>query len=117
MLRAFGRRARGATRGAARRDLSAAATTRMNMFSAVNSGIRCAMQKDESAIVFGEDVGFGGVFRCTIGLADEFGAERCFNTHARPASFVRPTVGRVVRSVRSVGRSVGRERSSFFVGP
>ena len=52
----------------------------MNMFSAVNAGLRCAMAKDESAIVFGEDVGFGGVFRCTIGLQEEFGEDRCFNT-------------------------------------
>ncbi|KAH8071749.1 3-methyl-2-oxobutanoate dehydrogenase [Aureococcus anophagefferens] len=50
------------------------------MFSAVNSGLRAAMQSDDSAIVFGEDVGFGGVFRCTMGLAEEFGPERCFNT-------------------------------------
>lgn len=33
-----------------------------------------------SAYVFGEDVGFGGVFRCTTGLADRFGRSRVFNT-------------------------------------
>lgn len=33
-----------------------------------------------SAYVFGEDVGFGGVFRCTTGLADRFGKSRVFNT-------------------------------------
>lgn len=32
------------------------------------------------AFVFGEDVGFGGVFRCTTGLADKFGKDRVFNT-------------------------------------
>ena len=32
------------------------------------------------AIVFGEDVKFGGVFRCTVGLADRFGGDRVFNT-------------------------------------
>lgn len=30
--------------------------------------------------MFGEDVKFGGVFRCSMGLADEFGSERVFNT-------------------------------------
>lgn len=30
--------------------------------------------------VFGEDVSFGGVFRCTTGLADTFGKHRVFNT-------------------------------------
>ncbi len=29
--------------------------------------------KDDLAVVFGEDVAFGGVFRCTMGLAEEFG--------------------------------------------
>lgn len=33
-----------------------------------------------SAYVFGEDVSFGGVFRCTTGLADRFGKHRIFNT-------------------------------------
>lgn len=33
-----------------------------------------------SALVFGEDVAFGGVFRCTAGLADRFGPARVFNT-------------------------------------
>ena len=31
-------------------------------------------------MVFGEDVAFGGVFRCTMGLAEEFGRDRVFNT-------------------------------------
>ncbi len=25
------------------------------------------------AVIFGEDVAFGGVFRCTVGLADKYG--------------------------------------------
>ncbi|CDO73626.1 hypothetical protein BN946_scf185014.g96 [Trametes cinnabarina] len=39
-----------------------------------------ALSKDDTAVVFGEDVAFGGVFRCTMGLAEEFGRERVFNT-------------------------------------
>ena len=31
-----------------------------------SSFIRIALAKDDSAIVFGEDVAFGGVFRCTM---------------------------------------------------
>ncbi len=33
-----------------------------------------------SQIIFGEDVAFGGVFRCTVGLKEVFGEERVFNT-------------------------------------
>ena len=32
------------------------------------------------SVVFGEDVGFGGVFRCTVGLQDKHGKDRVFNT-------------------------------------
>ena len=52
----------------------------MNLFTAVNDAMRVAMQTDETACVFGEDVGFGGVFRCSVGLQEEFGADRVFNT-------------------------------------
>jgi len=31
-------------------------------------------------VVFGEDVAFGGVFRCSVDLKEEFGADRVFNT-------------------------------------
>jgi 2-oxoisovalerate dehydrogenase E1 component beta subunit len=32
-----------------------------------------ALETDEKAVIFGEDVAFGGVFRCTMGLAEKFG--------------------------------------------
>lgn len=31
-------------------------------------------------VVFGEDVGFGGVFRCSLDLQKKYGKERVFNT-------------------------------------
>ncbi|CAM9549080.1 unnamed protein product, partial [Phaeothamnion confervicola] len=52
----------------------------MNLFTAVNSALRTAMRTDDTAVVFGEDVAFGGVFRCSVGLREEFGAARVFNT-------------------------------------
>ena len=100
----------------------------MNLFTAINDGMRVAMQTDETAVsslwpacslvgsqwrhlasgmaqpfllgrnsrsqailrvhsmchmlqvVFGEDVAFGGVFRCSVDLKEEFGADRVFNT-------------------------------------
>lgn len=33
-----------------------------------------------SAVLFGEDVKFGGVFRCSIGLNEKYGNDRVFNT-------------------------------------
>lgn len=39
-----------------------------------------ALATDPTACVFGEDVAFGGVFRCSIGLRDKYGKDRVFNT-------------------------------------
>lgn len=52
----------------------------MNLFTAINNAMSIALRTDDSAVVFGEDVAFGGVFRCTQGLREEFGPDRVFNT-------------------------------------
>lgn len=68
------------------RSLSAAPATtgvpmkRMNLFTAVNDAMRVALQTDPNAVICGEDVAFGGVFRCSVDLKEEFGADRVFNT-------------------------------------
>jgi 2-oxoisovalerate dehydrogenase E1 component beta subunit len=48
-------------------------TRKMNLYQAVRDALSIALAKDDTAVVFGEDVAFGGVFRCTMGLAEEFG--------------------------------------------
>lgn len=50
-----------------------AETKKLNLFQAVNESLAIALETDENAVVFGEDVAFGGVFRCTMGLAERFG--------------------------------------------
>ncbi|KAI9295597.1 hypothetical protein K502DRAFT_324262 [Neoconidiobolus thromboides FSU 785] len=57
-----------------------AETKKMNYFTALNDAMGIALATDETACIFGEDVAFGGVFRCTSGLADKFGKDRVFNT-------------------------------------
>lgn len=52
----------------------------MNLFTAINDAMSIAMQTDPSAIVFGEDVAFGGVFRASQGLREKYGNDRVFNT-------------------------------------
>ncbi|KAK7038070.1 pyruvate dehydrogenase [Favolaschia claudopus] len=53
---------------------------KMNVYQAVRDALSIALTKNDNAVVFGEDIAFGGVFRCTMGLAEEFGRERVFNT-------------------------------------
>ena len=49
----------------------------MNLVQAVNDALKVEMRRDPRVVVLGEDVGeFGGVFRATVGLHDEFGADR-----------------------------------------
>jgi 2-oxoisovalerate dehydrogenase E1 component beta subunit len=38
----------------------------MNMYQALRDAMAIALAKDDRAVVFGEDVAFGGVFRCTM---------------------------------------------------
>lgn len=52
----------------------------MNLFQAINDALATILETDEKACIFGEDVAFGGVFRCTMGLTERFGSERVFNT-------------------------------------
>jgi 2-oxoisovalerate dehydrogenase E1 component beta subunit len=56
------------------------AVAQMNLFTAINDAMSIALRTDDSAIVFGEDVSFGGVFRCTQNLKESFGPDRVFNT-------------------------------------
>ncbi|CAG8565819.1 3782_t:CDS:2 [Paraglomus occultum] len=55
-------------------------TKKMNLLQGVNDAMCIALATDETAVIFGEDVSFGGVFRCTLGLAEMFGKDRVFNT-------------------------------------
>ncbi|VDN56547.1 unnamed protein product [Dracunculus medinensis] len=52
----------------------------MNLCQAVNNAMDIALKTDPTACVFGEDVAFGGVFRCSVGLQEKYGKDRVFNT-------------------------------------
>jgi len=52
----------------------------MNMFQAINNAMEIALDTDDTSMIFGEDVAFGGVFRCSTGLREKFGPDRVFNT-------------------------------------
>lgn len=53
---------------------------KMNMFTAINNAMDIALAEDDSTLVFGEDVAFGGVFRCSLNLRTKYGEDRVFNT-------------------------------------
>merc|ERR1712110_408852 len=53
---------------------------KMTLLAAITNAMDISMQTDPTCIVFGEDVAFGGVFRCTVGLQEKYGKDGCFNT-------------------------------------
>jgi len=53
---------------------------KLNLWSTIVHTLDIAMETDDSALLFGEDVKFGGVFRCTMGLNEKYGTDRVFNT-------------------------------------
>lgn len=61
-------------------DDPCSATEPMNLYTAIQSALAVALETDKKVMVFGEDVAFGGVFRCTMGLRERFGSVRVFNT-------------------------------------
>ncbi|XP_065057038.1 2-oxoisovalerate dehydrogenase subunit beta, mitochondrial-like [Rhopilema esculentum] len=61
-------------------DESLGPTKKMNLFQSLTDAMDIALASDPTAVIFGEDVAFGGVFRCTVGLSDKYGKDRVFNT-------------------------------------
>ncbi len=73
--------------------------TEKTMIEAVRDAMFEEMQRDERVIVLGEDVGEGGVFRATDGLAKEFGPERCMDTPLAEACIVGAAIGLSVNGI------------------
>ncbi|WP_031470275.1 alpha-ketoacid dehydrogenase subunit beta [Sciscionella sediminilitoris] len=76
---------------------------KLTMAAAINTALRDAMRADDSVLVFGEDVGpLGGVFRVTEGLADSFGAARCFDTPLAESGILGMAIGLAMNGMRPV---------------
>ena len=70
---------------------------------ALNEALHQYMEKDDSVIVMGEDVGkYGGVFQVTAGLYDRFGENRAVDTPISEAGFVGAGVGAALTGLRPV---------------
>jgi pyruvate dehydrogenase E1 component beta subunit len=75
----------------------------LNLLESVRDALRTQMRADSRVVVLGEDVGkFGGVFRATSGLYDEFGAERVIDTPLAEAGIVGTAIGMALYGLRPV---------------
>ena len=75
----------------------------MNIIQAVNDALKLEMRRDKRVVILGEDVGkFGGVFRATSGLFEEFGADRVMDTPLSEAGIVGTAIGMALYGLRPV---------------
>jgi pyruvate dehydrogenase E1 component beta subunit len=75
----------------------------MNMAKAINLALREAMERNDSVVILGEDIGQdGGVFRITEGLLDRFGAKRVIDTPLAESGIVGTAIGMAIYGLRPV---------------
>jgi 2-oxoisovalerate dehydrogenase E1 component beta subunit len=76
---------------------------KMNIIQAVNSALQIEMTRDPKVVVLGEDVGkFGGVFRATSGLHDQFGPDRVIDTPLAECGIIGAAIGMALYGMRPV---------------
>jgi pyruvate/2-oxoglutarate/acetoin dehydrogenase E1 component len=79
------------------------ATATRTYLQAISDGLRGELRRDERVFVMGEDVGaFGGAFKVTDGLLEEFGAERIRDTPIAEAGIIGTAVGAAIAGLRPV---------------
>jgi pyruvate/2-oxoglutarate/acetoin dehydrogenase E1 component len=70
---------------------------------AIKQGMREEMQRDEHVYILGEDVGvYGGAFKVTAGLLDEFGPWRVIDTPLSESAIVGAAVGSALMGQRPI---------------
>ena len=61
------------------------------------------MRRDDAVFLIGEDVGpYGGIFKCSEGLFDEFGAARVIDAPISEAGYIGLSVGAAVTGMRPI---------------
>jgi 2-oxoisovalerate dehydrogenase E1 component len=70
---------------------------------AVNDALRTALAADDRVVLLGQDIaGYGGVFKATEGLADEFGTDRVRNTPIVESGAIGAALGLALDGFRPV---------------
>ncbi|TID20688.1 2-oxoisovalerate dehydrogenase subunit beta [Venturia nashicola] len=77
-------------------------TVRQQLHESINSALRHALTQDDNVLLFGEDLAFGGVFRCSANLHSDFGDSRVFNTPLSEQGIVGFAIGCAAQGMRPV---------------
>ncbi|OGF67404.1 MAG: pyruvate dehydrogenase [Candidatus Fischerbacteria bacterium RBG_13_37_8] len=77
--------------------------TEMTYLEAIRSGLKEELERDESVFIMGEDVGlYGGAFKVTQGLFDQFGDKRIIDTPISEAGIAGVAIGAALMGMRPV---------------
>jgi len=75
----------------------------MNIIQAVNDALSIEMRREPKMVLLGEDIGkFGGVFRATSGLFEEFGGDRVIDTPLAEGGIIGAAIGMALYGLRPV---------------
>ncbi len=76
---------------------------KMTMVEALNLALKQEMEKDDSIVLLGQDIGpDGGVFRVTDHLIKKFGKERVIDTPLAEASIIGMSIGMAIHGLKPV---------------
>ena len=76
---------------------------RITLIEAVTMALAWEMERDESVVVLGEDVGVnGGVFRATAGLQQRFGADRVMDTPLAESMIAGMSIGMAAQGMKPI---------------
>ena len=77
--------------------------TLINYRKAISEAIARAMREDPTVVFLGEDVAVaGGAFKTTVGLREEFGPERVFDTPISEQAIIGAAIGAAMRGLRPI---------------
>jgi pyruvate dehydrogenase E1 component beta subunit len=77
--------------------------THRHIVGALNHALHTAMDKDDSIVVLGEDVGVdGGVFRVTNNLLEEHGEDRVVDTPLAEAGIIGTSIGMAINDMKPI---------------
>ena len=75
----------------------------LTYLQAISAALRDELRADERLLLMGEDIGvFGGAFKVTDGLVDEFGTDRVMDTPLAESAIIGAAVGAAVVGMRPV---------------
>ncbi|MFM2224616.1 MAG: hypothetical protein RJA07_818 [Bacteroidota bacterium] len=78
-------------------------TKEMRLVDAISEGLKQSMQKHSNLIIMGQDVAeYGGVFKITDGLVNEFGKERVRNTTLCESAIIGISLGLSLEKYKAV---------------